>query len=335
MRRKQEGRHSRGWMALVAVAAVVAALSVWPESGQGEQEPSGEAQISAQAPVPGDEAEGPAEGDAGPGGSGQTGTPGGAGAAGTAGANGAETGSSGGAEPNPHRTFTATVVRVVDGDTLDVRIDGRTERVRLIGVDTPEVYGQAEAYGAEASAFTKRRLDGREVRLELDVEERDKYGRLLAYVWVGDELFNATLLREGYAQLMTVPPNVKYVDQFVALQREAREAGRGLWGLADESAAGAGAGGGSAAGDSGTAGGGSTTGGGAAGGGTAAPGASSGGVILPVNGDCFGLIKGNVSSSGELIYHVPGGQFYDRTYAEACFRTPEEAEAAGYRRSKR
>jgi micrococcal nuclease len=124
----------------------------------------------------------------------------------------------------------AKVLRVVDGDTVDVELDGRRERVRLIGVDTPEVHGSVEHYGEEASAFAKERLTGAEVSLELDAEERDRYGRLLAYLWLGDEMFNETLVREGYAQVMTVPPNVKYADRFVTLEREAREAGRGLWG---------------------------------------------------------------------------------------------------------
>lgn len=125
-----------------------------------------------------------------------------------------------------------TVVSVVDGDTIKVSRNGQTETVRLIGVDTPETVHPTkpvQPYGPEASAYTKQRLTGQEVRLEYDAEERDQYGRLLAYVWLGDEMFNATLLREGYAQLLTVPPNVKYVDQFRALQEEARQAGRGLW----------------------------------------------------------------------------------------------------------
>ncbi|MFO7173309.1 MAG: thermonuclease family protein [Bacillota bacterium] len=127
------------------------------------------------------------------------------------------------------------VERVVDGDTLEVQVDGRTERVRLIGVDTPEVHGQVEPYGPEASAFTKQVLaPGTRIWLEQDVEPRDRYGRLLAYVWLADgRLFNEVLVREGYAQLLTIPPNVKYVERLTAAQREAREAGRGLWALAD------------------------------------------------------------------------------------------------------
>jgi endonuclease YncB( thermonuclease family) len=130
----------------------------------------------------------------------------------------------------------ATVTRVVDGDTIEVRTAaGTTEKVRLIGVDTPETVHPTKGvqpYGPEASAFTKERLTGQAVQLEMDAEQRDKYGRLLAYVYLPNgTMFNATLVDEGYAQLMTYPPNVKYVEVFKALQTTAREANRGLWGL--------------------------------------------------------------------------------------------------------
>jgi micrococcal nuclease len=128
---------------------------------------------------------------------------------------------------------TVTVTRVVDGDTVDISpsVEGRS-RVRLIGVDTPEVHFGTQPYGPEASAFAKRELEGEEVRLELDVQKIDPYGRLLAYIYLPDgQMFNETLLEEGYAQVATFPPNVKYVDRFLAAQREAREANRGLWGL--------------------------------------------------------------------------------------------------------
>jgi micrococcal nuclease len=128
---------------------------------------------------------------------------------------------------------TVTVTRVVDGDTIDISpsVKGRS-RVRLIGMDTPEVYFGTQPYGPEASAFAKRELDGQEVKLELDVQKIDPYGRLLAYVYLPDgSMFNETLLEEGYAQVATFPPNVKYVDRFLEAQREARAANRGLWGL--------------------------------------------------------------------------------------------------------
>ncbi len=146
------------------------------------------------------------------------------------------------------RTVQGTVTSVADGDTVHVRLDGRDERVRLIGVNCPEISHsdlgiQEQPYGREAKAYTERCLSGRKVWLELDAQERDKYGRLLAYVWmeppasasedeVRAHMFNARLLLDGYAQVMTVAPNVKYADLFVKFQREAREAGRGLWGAA-------------------------------------------------------------------------------------------------------
>lgn len=124
-----------------------------------------------------------------------------------------------------------TVTRVVDGDTL-VTAAGR---VRLIGVDTPETVHPdrgVECFGREASAYLTRLVPpGTRVRLVFDVERRDRYDRLLAYVYRQDDgLFvNAELVARGYAQVMTVPPNVAHADELVALAREAREAGRGLW----------------------------------------------------------------------------------------------------------
>jgi micrococcal nuclease len=128
---------------------------------------------------------------------------------------------------------TVRVTRVVDGDTIDISpsVEGLS-RVRLIGMDTPEVYFGTQPYGPEASAYAKQQLDGEEVNLELDVQKIDPYGRLLAYVYLPDrEMFNEVLLEEGYAQVATFPPNVKYVDRFLEAQREARAANRGLWAL--------------------------------------------------------------------------------------------------------
>lgn len=135
------------------------------------------------------------------------------------------------------------VSRVVDGDTLKLS-DG--ERVRLIGVDTPEVHysdkllrdakssgkdvAAIQAMGQKASDFTKSLVSGKKVRLEFDVKRRDRYGRLLAYVYLEDGTFvNAKIIEEGYAQIMTIPPNVKYSDLFLQLQHEAQEKGKGLW----------------------------------------------------------------------------------------------------------
>ena len=123
-------------------------------------------------------------------------------------------------------------MRVVDGDTIHVRIGARVEKVRYIGVNTPEVHHPTrgeEPGGREAAEVNRRLVEGQAVRLELDVQERDRYGRLLAYVRIGDLMINAELVRLGYAQVMTIPPNVRYQEVFLKLQREAREAGRGLW----------------------------------------------------------------------------------------------------------
>ena len=133
------------------------------------------------------------------------------------------------AGPSPKKSL---VVRVVDGDTIYVRIGERVEKVRYIGVNAPEIHHPQkgeEPGGREAMAVNRRLVEGKSVRLELDVQSRDRYGRLLAYVWVGETMINAELVRRGYAQVMTVPPNVRYQELFLKLQRGAREARRGLW----------------------------------------------------------------------------------------------------------
>ena len=117
---------------------------------------------------------------------------------------------------------------MVDGDTIVVG----DERVRLIGIDTPESVRPGtpvECFAREAGAFMKRLVEGRRVRLERDVEERDRYGRLLAYVYRDGLFVNAEMVRRGYASVATFPPNVRHVDTFLRLQREARSDGRGLW----------------------------------------------------------------------------------------------------------
>jgi micrococcal nuclease len=123
-------------------------------------------------------------------------------------------------------------VRVVDGDTIYVRIADRVEKVRYIGIDTPEVRHPTkgeEPGGRQALSVNRRLVANRHVTLELDVQLRDRYGRLLAYVWVGETMINAELVRLGYAQVMTVPPNVRHQALFLKLQRDAVDAGRGLW----------------------------------------------------------------------------------------------------------
>jgi len=135
------------------------------------------------------------------------------------------------------------VTRVIDGDTLQIE-DG--ERVRLIGIDTPEMHDSEklqrdarrtkqdaatiQELGRRAYEFTKKLVEGKRVSIDFDVEARDKYKRLLGYVYLQDGTFvNAEIIKQGYASLMTYPPNVKHADLFKQLYREARENRRGLW----------------------------------------------------------------------------------------------------------
>lgn len=120
------------------------------------------------------------------------------------------------------------VVRVVDGDTVVLRSAGKS---RLIGVDTPEVFGGQECFGREASTFAKRTLpSGLRVRVERDVEERDRYGRALIYLHLPDrQSFNELLVAEGFAVPLTIPPNVRHAERFRELARGARERVAGLW----------------------------------------------------------------------------------------------------------
>lgn len=135
------------------------------------------------------------------------------------------------------------VTKAIDGDTIEL---ADRERVRFIGIDTPESrlndklrrdarrtkrdYNTIISMGKKASVFTKSLVEGKKVRLEFDVEKRDRYGRLLAYVYLPDgRMLNAELLKEGYAQVYTFQPNVKYVELFLKLQEEARENNRGFW----------------------------------------------------------------------------------------------------------
>jgi micrococcal nuclease len=120
------------------------------------------------------------------------------------------------------------VVSVTDGDTIVVVFsDGTEEEVRLIGIDTPET---GEDFSGQATQELTKLVGGRTVRLEMDVESRDQYGRLLAYVWVGTVMINEELLRLGLATIYTVPPNVKYVETLWAAQDEAEAAQSGFWG---------------------------------------------------------------------------------------------------------
>lgn len=139
------------------------------------------------------------------------------------------------------------VISVVDGDTLKVRYKGIEEGVRLIGIDAPESRPNKKArndaqrsgedlktitaMGKEATNYAKSLVKpGDTLKMEFDVQKRDKYGRLLAYVYLSDgKMFNEEIVKAGYANLMTIPPNVKYQERFLMAYREARENNRGLW----------------------------------------------------------------------------------------------------------
>lgn len=220
---------------------------------------------------------------------------------------------------------TVLVTRVVDGDTIELE---NGQRVRYIGIDTPETVDPRKAvqcFGEEASKRNKQLMEGQRVRLEKDVSETDKYGRLLRYVYTGDMMVNLELVEQGFAHSSTYPPDVKYQDRLVEAERKAREAKRGLWGAC------------------------STTitkpidvtpvpilpt--------TASPATTQGNgtsvVPVPISDQSSScVIKGNISSGGK-IYHLPGCGSYNKTkiseaQGEYWFCTEEEAIAAGWRKA--
>jgi micrococcal nuclease len=217
----------------------------------------------------------------------------------------------------------ALVTRVVDGDTIHVDIAGQDFTVRYIGMNTPETVAPdkpVECYGPEASARNKQLVTGQMVELEKDVSETDQYGRLLRFVWLLDsshpgqgEMVDALLVQEGYARLDTFPPDVRYKDLFAQLQQQAQTAHAGLWGAVCTSATTVPA--------------------------TETPPPASGTEVCDYSSTTQPVIKGNISSSGEKIYHVPGQQFYDQTQIDVAsgehwFCTEQEALDAGWRKSK-
>lgn len=221
----------------------------------------------------------------------------------------------------------AKVVKVVDGDTLDVEFNGKKERIRLLLVDTPETVHPnkpVQPFGPEASKFAKDTLSNQHVQLEFDMSERDKYGRLLAYVWIDDHMFNEMLLEKGFARVAYVyPPNVKYVDQFRDIQKKAQQSAVGIWsienyatdkGFADNDSVHA------AQTKKQT---------------TAKTKSVEKNQETTAPACKNPTIKGNISSKGSRIYHVPGGSSYESTKAEEMFCTEAEAEEAGFRKAKR
>lgn len=125
------------------------------------------------------------------------------------------------------------VTRVIDGDTFECVINGKTQKVRLIGVDTPESVhpnkNKNTEEGKKVSDYTKEKLQGKKVGLEYDVQKNDKYGRILAYVWNESKMYNLEILEKGYAKVMTIPPNIKYSELFLEKQKIAQETNQGFW----------------------------------------------------------------------------------------------------------
>jgi micrococcal nuclease len=210
--------------------------------------------------------------------------------------------------------YQCVVEKVYDGDTF--LCSG--EKIRLIGIDTPESslnphiekqrsLGDTKTIlelGRRAKKFTQSLIPvGTKVEIELDVQPKDKYGRVLAYVWLPDgRMLNEVIVREGYAMLLTIPPNVRYEERLRKAYRYAVENGKGLWGeLENQSQL------------------------------ESSYRAQIQGFSCPPDRP----IKGNINRRGERIYHVPGGAFYDRTKPERCFATEEEAQREGFRRARR
>jgi micrococcal nuclease len=207
------------------------------------------------------------------------------------------------------------VLRVVDGDTIDIAMDGKRERVRLIGINTPESVDprkSVECFGLEASARASELLEGRKIIFEPDGSQdtRDKYGRLLGYIKRDDGLFyNLEIIRDGYAYEYTYQSAYKYQKEFKEAEKFARENKRGLW--ADGACGGKDIKNDLGIGDS----------------------ANPSGVINP---NC--PIKGNINSKKEKIYHLQGCDSYDKTVideksGERWFCSEEEAESAGWRKA--
>ena len=195
---------------------------------------------------------------------------------------------------------TFKVTRVVDGDTIE--IEGG-EKVRYIGVDTPETVDPrkpVQCFGIEASKKNKELVEGKTVRLEKDITDRDKYSRLLRYVWVDDLFVNLELVKQGFANSYSYPPDIKYQKEFLAAETEAREAQRGLW--------------------------------------KACPVVATPTINVQETPKSGCDIKGNISTSGEKIYHLPGCGSYTKTQidekrGELWFCSEKEAQEAGWRKA--
>ena len=216
------------------------------------------------------------------------------------------------------KTFTAQVVKVIDGDTVKIKLpNGNAETVRLLLIDTPETVHptkDVQPFGPEASQFSKHLMPANsKVEVELGIGERDKYGRLLAYFYVDGKMVNKLLLEKGLARVAYVyAPNTKYLDELEATQKKAQKNEVGIWSIENY--------------------------------------VTSRGFneietetektnpkkLATESKSCTNpTIKGNINSQGEKIYHIPSGQYYQITKPEELFCTENEAQAAGFRKSER
>jgi micrococcal nuclease len=195
---------------------------------------------------------------------------------------------------------------VIDGDTIKVEVDGKRETVRFLLVDTPESVHPTkpvQPFSKEASKHTENMLNGSNVELELGIGERDKYGRLLAYVYADGKSVQESLLEKGLARVAYVfEPNTKYVEDYDKIQKQAQKEGVGIWSLENYS--------------------------------------QEDGYIPEETApdekttDPTCTIKGNINSSGEKIYHVESGRYYKITKPEKWFCTELEAIDSGFRKSQ-
>ena len=243
-----------------------------------------------------------------------------------------------GLEAQGRQPLTGRVVRVMDGDTIAVRVDKRVFTVRYIGTNTRDARMPGDSVDAgptEAAEFNRALVLGQTVRLEMDAQEKDAQGRLLAYVYVGDLMVNAELVANGYAEVAIKPPNVMHEEMLQQLQRQARLLKVGRWrdspyvgrepgsrraGAPPKQSA--------SAGDPKTAPAGRTF------GTVDRPGAAPHDAwTCPISHPVKGAV--NPSNTGERLYHLPGGEAYAKTQPERCYANAEEAREDGTRRAQR
>jgi micrococcal nuclease len=220
--------------------------------------------------------------------------------------------SAGSSNEEKGKTFTAEIIKVVDGDTVKIKMaNGNEETVRLLLVDTPETVHPSkpvQPFGPEASKFTKELMPaGSEVEVETGIGERDKYGRLLAYFYVDGKMVNKLLLEKGLARVAYVyAPNTKYLDELEKIQKQAQKDEIGIWSIENYATS-------KGFDDSKSV---------------------EASVEKPTASCSNPQIKGNINSKGNKIYHIPSGQYYEITKPEEMFCTEQDAQDAGFRKSQ-